>query len=163
MLGSSNPGLLRLWNWQSDSPLKQKVMCKQSGGSCFCQNLYKLFLYSRKLWQVIFYLYAGQERMSPHRLYTSTPIPHPSTGTRSLTGPESIECFIECQAFLRWYDSAPPSPAHSHQQVVCLSLSTDGRGGGGRGSLVLYKSFNTLWTGQVDYVGLRDVPWEGFW
>ncbi len=80
--------------------------------------------------------------------------------------PESIQWFIEDQAFSRSYDfdlapSQPSSPL-SHQQVVSLSHSscaspvelTDGRGGRGwwrsqiirpRESLVLYKSFNTLW------------------
>jgi hypothetical protein len=58
---------------------------------------------------------------------------------------ESIEYFIEDQAFLRSYDSAPRQPPFlpplSHQQVVSLSLSfcvspaelTDGRRGEGVG------------------------------
>jgi hypothetical protein len=55
-------------------------MCKQSGGSCFRR---KAWLYTAENFGRFFLLYAGQERMSPHRLYTSTPIPHPSTGTRA--------------------------------------------------------------------------------
>jgi hypothetical protein len=82
--------------------------------------------------------------------------------------PESIEWFIEDQAFLRSYDSAPRPPHYllspvSRQQVASLSQSscvspvelTDGKGGE-RGwawswiklpqeSLDLYKSFITLW------------------
>jgi hypothetical protein len=92
-----------------NSPLKQKVMCnvKQAKQGIyvvvFCRNAKLEFyiLYAEGFGR-FFLLSAGQERMSPHRLYTSTPIPHPSTGTRRLTGPESIEWFIGDQAFLRW-------------------------------------------------------------
>jgi hypothetical protein len=59
----------------------------------------------------------------------------------------------------------PPAPPVSRQQAVYLLSScvspvelTDGIGGGGgegRGCLVLYNSFNTLWTGRVDYVRIK--------
>jgi hypothetical protein len=70
--------------------------------------------------------------------------------------PESIERCIEGQAFLRPYDSAPrPPPLMSvsstgdrQQDRKIGNLLSEG-GLGGRGveqeSLVLYKSFNTLW------------------
>ncbi len=48
--------------------------------------------------------------------------------------PESIEWFIEDQAFLLSHDLAPPPPPPPRQQ-----------GAISRGSLFFYKSFNTLW------------------
>ncbi len=74
---------------------------------------------------------------------------------------KSIEWFIEDQAISPSYDLAPQPPSSlplSYQQLVSSCVSavelTDGRGGSGWGrsqiirmreSLVLYKSFNTLW------------------
>ncbi len=86
--------------------------------------------------------------------YTPTPTscpPSPRWADR-YTHTESVERFIEDQAFLRSYDSAPrppPSP-FSHQQVVSLSQSSCvtgqayWRGGGGGG-----------WGG-----GLRSKPYD---
>jgi hypothetical protein len=76
---------------------------------------------------------------------------------------ESIERFIEGQAFLRLYDSAPHPPPppplvskldrrHTGRQRKRVNLLTgEGDDGGGRGaepyeeSLVLYTSLNYLW------------------
>ncbi len=55
---------------------------------------------------------------------------------------ERIERFIEDLAFLRSYDSAPRPR------------------GAGRESLVLYKSFNHLWT-YMDETEFRAYSWEG--
>ncbi len=67
---------------------------------------------------------------------------------------ESIECFIEDPAFLRSYDSAPPSPL-PHPPLLSLIMSLpDGRGGRRLArsqiirpweSLALYISINTRW------------------
>ncbi len=100
--------------------------------------------------------------------------------------PESIEWFIEDQAFLRSYDLAPqPSPSPPLQSESCLSFSVvlrvagrayaDGRGGGQgakskqpQESLVLYKLFDTLWASSCVWLTLfvqregRDVwRWVG--
>ncbi len=51
---------------------------------------------------------------------------HYTSCTRQEASPESIECFIEDQAFLRQYDLALPPPPlpPSRQQVVSLSKSS---------------------------------------
>jgi hypothetical protein len=55
----------------------------------------------------------------------------------------------------------PPSPVSKLSIFLSSCVSpvelTDGigGGGGGRGCLVLYNSFNTLWTGRVDYVSIK--------
>ncbi len=76
----------------------------------------------------------------------------------SRLSPESIECFIEDQSFLVfvWFGSSPipfhPSPLR--KMSLFLFLRVPGRWGRGwrrsqiirqRETLVLYKSFNTLW------------------
>ncbi len=69
---------------------------------------------------------------------------------------ESIECFIEDQAFSPSYDLAPVSKLDGRHigrlRKRDNMLTREGRGGWGRsqiirqrGSLVLFKSFNTLW------------------
>ncbi len=80
----------------------------------------------------------------------------------SLVSPESIDGFIENQAFLLSFDLAPPHPPPpSHQQVVSLYQSScvsrvelsDGRGGGGGA-----KSYNCeeVWS-SINYSILSGV------
>jgi hypothetical protein len=92
---------------------------------------------------------------------------------------ESIELFIEDQAFSPSYELSPTPPYNpfSRDQVVSLSQSsygspielTDRRGGEGveeepndttTRKLVLYKSFNTLWL-QDSITGM--YTWEYNW
>ncbi len=75
---------------------------------------------------------------------------------------KSIECFLEDQAFSPSYDSVPPPPFHrpaaTHRKSEKERRLADRRGGRGwvrsrvirsQKSLVLYKSFNTLWSPPV--------------
>ncbi len=94
-------------------------------------------------------------------------------------GTESIEWWLEDQAFLRSYDPAPrPPPSTPLPRASCLSFSvflcvagqTYWREWGvmgwsrsqivrPRGSLVLFKSFNTLWQREC---GIRGAPGRGY-
>ncbi len=86
------------------------------------------------------------------------------------SGPESFEWFIEDQAFSSSNNLAPsPTPSPVSKLALRLAVCYTGRanwrdGGGGWGrsqivrlweSLVLYKYFNTLWSG--DYNGRASV------
>ncbi len=88
------------------------------------------------------------------RALPSSPIPPPPA-----LPSESIEWFIECQAFLRSYDPPPLRSASCLSFLVFMCVAGPdywGERGGRRGrawsrilrpqeSLALFKSFNTLW------------------
>ncbi len=92
-------------------------------------------------------------------------------------GTESIERFIEDQFFLRFHDLAPPPPlppssASKYSLFQCVaqwSYWSESWGGWGkshiilynwmRKSLVLYKSFNTLWGVEKFLYNLALILW----
>ncbi len=79
------------------------------------------------------------------RTYRNLFAVHCTSCTRQKASPESIECFIEDQAFLRQYDLAPPHPHPTLVSKLCIFLSlplcrrSSSLTGGG-----IYKLFNTL-------------------